>query len=150
MACSLRWCRDGGRWVKCLLLDPWSLTPLVEKHRNHDNCCTMAQDGRIQHFSFVHVWGGVHPLSRTLIWSWTLFVDTQTCERNFLTSLLWLPPKCASSTRSTCRTISLFLSHFLNSCLFHSVSPTYTHYLSFPPRYSSWYEPLLIPLSQFL
>lgn len=62
MACSLRWCRDRdrGRWVKCLLLDPWSLTPLVEKHRNHDNCCTMAQDSRIQHFSVVRVWGGVH------------------------------------------------------------------------------------------
>lgn len=60
MACSLRWCRDRGRWVKCLLLDPWSLTPLVEKHRNHDNCCTMAQDSRIQHFSVVRMWGGMH------------------------------------------------------------------------------------------
>lgn len=36
--------------------------------------------------------------------------------------------------RSTCRTISLLSSSpFLNSCLSHNTSPTYTHYLSFLP-----------------
>ncbi len=78
---------------------PGRLTPLyvVEKPRNHDNCCSMAQDCCIQYFflcACVCACACVY-LLKDVIWSWTLFVDTQTCERNFLMSPLWLAAKFA-------------------------------------------------------
>lgn len=120
----------------------------------------MAQDGRAGYFSFVHereierqsvcmcVFARVgeyvlYVYSGTVIWSWTLFVDTKKCGRNFLTSLRFdLQPNWLMLCIR--RAVPLLSSpSSLNSCLSHNTSPACTLYPSFfiPPLLLLWTSP---------